>query len=203
MAHRITYKPQGRLLSSAVGEITVAVEGEYVDVMLTATGGIVIRSERYYACGGYVTLYDLGSLIEAEMRKSGQPTGDSLSSIIADAASFAAVRPGDITLLNFTVSCGLRSISCFVDNSLDDHETFYFRNCFNVWDWATLPVAATAKTDVDHSIAIINGKSRFYNQSTAKTYEVLTGPLTSYKSEWIDQLSESKTWKFFSNSIRQ
>ena len=203
MAHRITYKPQGRLLSSAVGEITVAVEGEYVDVTLTATGGIVIRSERYYAYGGYVTLYDLGSLIEAEMRKSGQPTGDSLSSIIADAASFAAVRPGDIMLLNFTVSCGLRSISCFVDNSLDDHETFYFRNCFNVWDWATLPVAATAKTDVDHSIAILNGKSRFYNQSTAKTYDVQTGPLTSYESEWIDQLSESKTWKIISNSIRQ
>lgn len=146
---------------------------------------------------------DLNSLIETEMRKSGQPTGDSLSSIIVDAASFAAVRPGDITLLNFTVSCGLRSISCFVDNSLDDHETFYFRNCFNVWDWATLPVAATAKTDVDRSVAIINGKSRFHNQSTAKTYEVLTGPLTSDEAEWIDQLSESKTWKIISNSIRQ
>ena len=47
MAHRITYKPQGIILSSAVGEITVAVEGEYVDVTLTATGGIVILSERY------------------------------------------------------------------------------------------------------------------------------------------------------------
>ena len=134
---------------------------------------------------------DLSSLIETEMRKSGQPTGDSLSSIIADAASFAAVRPGDITLLNFTVSCGLRSISCFVDNSLDDHEPFYFRNCFNVWNWATLPVAATAKTDVDRSVAIINGKSRFYNQSTAKTYEVEAGPLTSDEAGWIDQLFSS------------
>ena len=65
MAHRITYKPQGIILSSAVGEITVAVEGEYVDVTLTATGGIVILSERYYAHGGNVTLYDLGSLIES------------------------------------------------------------------------------------------------------------------------------------------
>ena len=298
MAHRITYKPQGRLLSSAVGEITVAVDGTYVDVTLTATGGTVILSERYYAYGGYVTLYDLGSLIEAEMRTSGQSIADftlrvftdsvnnkadscvlhilycdrftvctdiptflkenflttlsmrrvapdttlslflyaekgesigysvahtfrkkdsealyrhpytsdvsriaessgiiqlniSLSSIIADAASFAAVRPGDITLLRFTVYCGQRSISCFVDYSLDDRETFYFRNCFNVWDWATLPVLTTAKTDVDRSVAIINGKSLFYNQSTAKTYEVQTGPLTSDEAEWIDQLFSS------------
>lgn len=298
MAHRITYKPKGILLSSAVGEISVAVDGDFVDVTLTASGGSVILSERYYAYGDYVTFYDLGSLIEAEMRKSGQSTADftlrvfsdtvdnnadscvlhilycdrftvctdipaflkenflttlsmrrvapdttlslfiyaekgesidysiahtfrkkdsealyhhsycadvgknadssgviqlniSLSSIIADAASFAAVRPGDITLLRFTVSCGQRSISCFVDYSLDDRETFYFRNCFNVWDWATLPVATTAKTDVDRSVAIINGKSRFYNQSTAKTFEVQTGPLTSDEAEWIDQLFSS------------
>lgn len=32
---------------------------------------------------------------------------------------------------------------------------------------------------------------RIYNQSTAKTYEVETGPLTSDKAEWIDQLFSS------------
>lgn len=298
MAHRITYKPQGRLLSSAVGEIIVAVDGDFVDVTLTASGGVAILSERYYAFGGYVTLYDLGSLIEAEMRTSGQSIADftlsvftdsinnkadscvlhilycdrftvctdistflkenflttlsmrrvapdttlslffyaekgesieysvahtfrkkdseilyrhpytadvskiaissgiiqlniSLSSIIADAASFATARPGDITLLRFTVSCGQRSMSCFVDNSLNDRETFYFRNCFNIWDFATLPFLTTAKTDVDRSLAVINGRSRFYNQSTAKTYEVEAGPLTSDEAEWIDQLFSS------------
>lgn len=298
MAHRITYKPQGVILSSAVGEITVAVDGDFVDVTLTATGGIVILSERYYAHGGYVTLYDLGSLIEAEMNKSGQSCEDftlrvftdsvnnkadfcvlhilycdrftvctdipaflrenflttlsvrrvapgtalslffyaeqgesiaysvahsfrkadsearyqhsytidsgktadssgivqlniSLSSIIADAASFATARLGEISLLSFTVRCGQRSVTCFVDNSLTDLDSFYFRNCFNVWDSATLPVVTTAKTDVDRSLAIINGKSRFYNQSTAKTYEVEVGPLTSDEAEWIDQLFSS------------
>lgn len=84
MAHRITYKPQGIILSSAVGEITVAVEGEYVDVTLTATGGIVILSERYYAHGGYVTLNDLGSLIEAEMNKSGQACADFTLRVFTD-----------------------------------------------------------------------------------------------------------------------
>lgn len=298
MAHRITYKPQGVILFSAVGEITVAVDGDFVDVSLTATGGIVILSERYYAHGGYVTLFDLGSLIEAEMNSSGQSCEDftlrvftdtvsnkadscvlhilycdrftvctdipaflrenflttlsvrrvapgtalslffyaeqgesiaysvahsfrkadsearyqhsytidsgktadssgivqlniSLASIIADAASFATARLGEITLLSFTVRCGQRSVTCFVDNSLSDLDSFYFRNCFNVWDVATLPVVTTAKTDVDRSLAIINGKSRFYNQSTAKTYEVEAGPLTSDEAEWIDQLFSS------------
>lgn len=298
MAHRITYKPQGIILSSAVGELQVEVDGDFVDVTLTATGGIVILSERYYAHGGYVTLYDLGSLIEAEMNKSGQSCADftlrvftdtvsnkadscvlhilycdrftvctdiptflkenflttlsmrrvatgstlslflyaeagesleysvqhtfrkadsdapyqhryimdsgktadtsgvvqinvPLSSVIADAAGFATARPGDITLLSFTVRCGQRSVTCFVDNSLTDLESFYFRNCFNVWDTATLPVVSTAKTDVERSLAIINGQSRFYNQSTAKTYEVEVGPLTSDEAEWIDQLFSS------------
>lgn len=298
MAHRITYKPQGRLISSAVGELTVAVDGDSVDVTLTAPGGIVILSERYYPYGGYVTLYDLGSLIEAEMRTSGLSTADftlrvfsdtqnnkadscvlhilycdrftvctdipaflrenflttlsmrrvapgstlslffyteqgesiaynvahsfrkggsdsifqhtfivdsgktatssgvvqiniALSSVIADAASFATARLGDIMLVSFTVRCGQRSISCFVDYSLDDRETFFFRNCFNVFDFATLPVLTTAKTDVDRSLAVINGKSQFYNQSTAKTYEVEATRLTSDEAGWIDQLFSS------------
>ena len=115
----------------------------------------------------------------------------SLSSIIADAASFATARLGEISLLSFTVRCGQRSVTCFVDNSLTDLDSFYFRNCFNVWDSATLPVVTTAKTDVDRSLAIINGKSRFYNRSTAKTYEVEAGPLTSDEAGWIDQLFSS------------
>ena len=94
-------------------------------------------------------------------------------------------------MLSFTVRCGQRSVTSFVDNSLTDLESFYFRNCFNVWDSATLPVETTAKTDIERSFAIINGKSRFYNRYTAKTYEVQTGPLTSDEAEWIDQLFSS------------
>lgn len=300
MAHRITYKPQGIILSSAVGEITVAVEGEYVDVTLTATGGIVILSERYYAHGGYVTLYDLGSLIEAEMNKSGQSCADftlrvftdsvnnkadscmlhilycdrftvctdipaffrenflttlsmrrvapgstlslffyaeqgesvaytvahrfrtadsdaifshsyvadsgktasasgvvqlniSMSAIVADAASFAAVRLSEVEVLTFTVSVGQRSVTCHVDASLADRDSFAFRNCFNVWDVALLPCVTTAKTDVDRSLAVVNGTSSFYNQSVNKTYEVVAGPLTSDEADWVDQLFSAHT----------
>lgn len=86
MAHRISFKPQGIILSSAIGNIGVDVDGSYVDVTLTAPGGIVVLTERYYAYGGYVTLYDLASLIEAEMRTSGYSTADFTLSVFTDRA---------------------------------------------------------------------------------------------------------------------
>jgi hypothetical protein len=113
------------------------------------------------------------------------------STIIASAASFALVRLGEVMLLSFTVRCGQRSVSFFIDPTLSDADDFCFRNCFNVWDVATLPLVTKAKTDVERSLAVINGSSRFYNQTTAKTYEVETGPLTSDEAEWIDQLFAS------------
>lgn len=298
MAHRITYKPQGIIFSSALGDLDVAVDGEHVDVSLTANAGVVLLAERYYAYGGRVTLYDLASIIESYMRSSGQSCQDftlrvftdttnnkadscvlhilycdrfnvcsdisvflnenflttlsirrvatgstvslflfaeegesvacnishtfrrgdseatyrhsftldsgrtaasngivqlniSLSAIIADAASFATAKLGEISVLSFTVRCGQRSVTCFVDPTLTDSKTFYFRNCFNVWDFAALPLVTTAKTDVERSTAVINGSSRFYNQSAAKTYEVVAGPVSSDEADWIDQLFTS------------
>lgn len=298
MAHRINYKPTGIMLSSALGDVGISIEGTYVDVTLTAPGGIVILSERYYAYGGQVTLYDIASLIESEMRSSGSTfadftlrvftdttsnkadshtfhilycdrfsvctdvelflrenflstlrfrrvndnsttslffftfAGDSLaysvsylarkiengakirntftlgsgnatgwgvqqinvavSSIVADAAAKAGVRLTEVEVVSFTVTCGQRSISCFVDRSLSDPDNcFAFRNCFNCWDVAVLPHITNAKTDVDRSTAVINGSSRFYNQSVNKTYEVTAGPLTADEAAWIDQLLTS------------
>lgn len=298
MAHRITSKPSGILLTSAIGDVDIDVDGAYVDVTLTAFGNIVLLSERYYAHAGRVTLYDIGTLIEDNMQISNAATADftlcvfsdtvdnkadswvihalycdrfttnanvsvflkenflttlsvrrvapnstlslffyaengervsytiactfrkygseakykhqftkdagktassagvmqlniAHSNIIADATGFATARPSDIELVTFCVSVGQRSITFFVDPSLDEREVFYFRNCFNVWDWAALPIVTTAKTDVDRSLAVINGTSRFYNQTTEKIYEVEAKPLTSDEAEWIDQLFSS------------
>ena len=286
------------LLSSAIGDVGIDVDGTYVDVTLTAFGNVVLLSERYYAHAGRVKLYDLGTLIEDNMRISNSATADftlrafsdtvdnkadswvihvlycdrftanadvsiflkenflttlsvrrvtpnstislffyaekgesiaytvahtfrkygseaiykheyymdsgktatssgvvqiniAQSAIVADAAGFALVRPSEIELVMFCVRVGQRSITFFVDPSLDERETFYFRNCFNVWDWAALPQVTTSKTDVDRSLAVINGTSRFYNQTTEKTYEVQAQPLTSDEAEWIDQLFSS------------
>lgn len=299
MAHRITYKPSGILLSSAFGDVGVDVDGAFVDVTLTAPGNIVILSERYYAYGGRVTLYDLASLIEVEMRSCGYSYADFTLRVFTDTTSnkadshtfhilycdrftvctdvpfflkenflttlsnrrvatgstvslfffaeknesiaytiaYRAYRPDinavyngdysldagktassngvlqinvatadiikrivstfstatkDLTVLqSFTVRCGQRSVTFFVDRSLSETETFIFRNCFNVFDMASLPVQTTSKIDVDRSTAVINGTSSFYNQSATKKYEVVAGPLTSDEAKWIDQLFTS------------
>lgn len=297
MAHRIIYKPTGTVLSSQIGDITIDVDGTFVDVRLTAPGNITVLSERYYAYGGSVTLYDLGSLIENEMRTSGIAYGDFTLALLntagavvdsctmhvlycdrftvcTDTDTFLAenflttlqhrrVAPGDTTslfyfaksgenitanvavqwlapglsrvqvhkgtlssgtaaasgvlqlnisqtslcstmaniykrkaseieILNFTVNIGQRSLTCYVDRSLDMmRDAFMFRNCFNVWDVAILPRTTKAKTDVERSTAVVNTRSQFYNQRTTQTFEVETGPLTSDETEWLDQLFTS------------
>ncbi|MCM1142979.1 MAG: hypothetical protein NC453_30815, partial [Muribaculum sp.] len=115
-----------------------------------------------------------------------------VSSIVADAASKAGVRLYEVEVMSFTVTCGQRAITFFVDSSLPgDADSFAFRNCFNVWDVAVLPHITTAKTDVDRSTAVVNGCSQFYNQSVEKKYEVTAGPLTSDEANWLDQLLTS------------
>lgn len=296
MAHSISNKPQGLVLSSAVTEVSVSVDGDFVDVSLIGPGGIEVLAERYYAYSGYVTLYDLRSLMEMVMRSSGIAVADftlkvfsgsdvadscvfhvlycdrfsfssdvptllkenflstlsmrriatdsslslflfaeegenigysvalsfrvrgseevrrhsfsadsgktavssdvvqlniSTSSLCEVAATSTGVKAADVELLSFTVSCGQRSMSFFVDRLLRDSETFWFRNCFNVFDSITLPSVTSAKTDVERTLASVNGSSRFYNQSTSKTYEVQSGPLTSDEADFIDQLFSS------------
>lgn len=298
MAHSISNKPQGLVLSSAVTEITVSVDGDFVDVSLSGPGGVEVLAERYYAYSGYVTLYDLRSLMEMVMRSSGVAVADfklkvysgsedvkadscvfhvlycdrfslcsdvpallkenflstlsmrriapdstlslslfaeegesisysvacsfrirgseeirrhsfsadsgktavssdvvqlniSAASLCDAAATSAGAKISDVELLSYTVTCGQRSMTFFVDRSLRDSETFWFRNCFNVIDFATLPSVSSAKTDVDRTLAVVNGRSRFYNQSTEKTYEVQSGPLTSDEADFIDQLFSS------------
>lgn len=86
MAHRIINKPGGITLSSQIGDIAVSVDGAHVDVRLTASGGITLLAERFYAYGGGVTLFDVASLIEDEMRSSGQSYADFTLTVGNDAA---------------------------------------------------------------------------------------------------------------------
>lgn len=150
--HRILYKPQGRLLSSAVGEIQVAVDGDFVDVTLTATGGIVILSERYYAYGGYVMLYDLGSLIEAEMRTSGQSTGDFTLRVFTD------------TVNNKADSCVLHILYCDRFTVCTDIPTFLKENFLT-----TLSMRCVAP-DTTLSLFIYAEKGESIDYSVAHTF---------------------------------
>lgn len=300
MSHRITYKPTGILLTSQIGEVGIAVDGNAVDVTLTAsTGQLTILSERYYAYGGNVTLYDIGSLIEAEMQGSGQSyatftlkvgngsavhdsitlrvlycdrytlcsntdvflaenflttlqqrriaPGDTLSlsffanageditahiyvrwrrvdspsvlrqhygtlngtnvkaqstgvvqlnisqpSLVNVIADIYGVKAYAIEIVGYTIRVGQRAVTAYVDGTLAVADTFIFRNCFNVWDSATLPCVTKSKTDVDRSTAVVNGTSSFYDQKVEQTFEVECGPLTSDECAWLDQLAASR-----------
>lgn len=300
MSHRITYKPTGILLTSQIGEVGIAVDGNAVDVTLTAvTGQREILSERYYAYGGRVTLYDIASLIEAEMRGSGVAYASFKLSVgngstVHDSVTFNVlhcdrytlctapevflaenflttlqhrrVAPGDtlslfyfakqgeditahidvrwrradspeilrqhygtlngtnvktqstgvvqlnisqpslataisnahgvktyaIEIVGYTVRVGQRAVTAYVDGTLAANDSFLFRNCFNVWDSATLPCVTKSKTDVDRSTAVVNGISSFYDQKVEQTFEVECGPLTSDECAWLDQLAASR-----------
>lgn len=71
MAHRFLYKPIGIRLSSQIDDLPISVDGTFVDVQIKAPMAQLVLSERYYAYNGNVSLYDIGSLIEAYMRSSG------------------------------------------------------------------------------------------------------------------------------------
>ena len=110
----------------------------------------------------------------------------STSDIINNVGGDYGANANEIELLSFTVTCGQRAVTCFVDRSLPgETESFAFRNCFNVWDVAVLPHITTAKTSVDRSTAVVNGASQFYNQSVEKKYEVSAGPLTADEARGI------------------
>ena len=130
VAHRIIYKPSGIILSSALGDIPIAVEGDYVDVLLTTTAQTIL-SERYYAYGGTVTLYDLASLIEAEMRSSGLPYADFTLRVFSD------------TTANKADTCTLHILYCDRYTPHTDVPTFLAENFLT-----TLPIrrVATAAT---------------------------------------------------------
>lgn len=107
-------------------------------------------------------------------------------------AAFTPTVSTLIEVVTATVSVGQRSVTLYVDRSLDMmRDAFMFRNCFNVWDAAILPRTTKAKTDVERSTAVVNTRSQFYNQRTTQTFEVETGPITSDEAEWLDQLFTS------------
>lgn len=297
MAHSILYKPQGVLLSYSIGEISISVDGDYVDVLLDMPGK-TLYSERLYPFDGIVTIYDIASLIEHEMRAAAlayaefslkvfsdtvtekadvylmrilycdryvpqvdtqcflaenflstlnmrrvsdssaisifffAEEGESVAYSVEyrgrrldngeavhqrayfDSGSTAAaagivqvnIQVGDMTealadsnslsldmvkLQSFTVRSGNRSMSFFIDDLMEDADCFYFRNCFNVWDWAALPAVTSAKTEVEKSTAVINGSTLYYDRSSSKSYQLDSAPLTSDEADLIDQLITS------------
>lgn len=96
-----------------------------------------------------------------------------------------------LEIVGFTVNCGDRSTTFYVDKALANAHKFRFHNAFNIPEFAYLRAVTKAKTEVERTLATINGISLFYDQTATKSYEAETEALTYEEAQWIDQLLTS------------
>ncbi len=68
MAHEIKYRPVGMVFTSSLPDVPVDVDGDYVYVRLSHRLSGTLFYERLYPYDGRVTLCDLRSLVEEDMR---------------------------------------------------------------------------------------------------------------------------------------
>lgn len=68
MANRFSFIPSGYILSSSLGDISISTDDDFVDVKLFNIALAPLLSERFYTFAGKVTIHDLASLIESDMR---------------------------------------------------------------------------------------------------------------------------------------
>lgn len=116
--------------------------------------------------------------------------------IIAHDVSSVADRVGQlagqaITLLQFTLRCGSRSVDCFVDRSLAASRRFLFRNAFNAVEMLTLPGVTTAKSKVERKEADILGETSLYSLTPSKEYEMQSAGLTDDECLLCEQMFSS------------
>ena len=100
----------------------------------------------------------------------------------------ASTTEGNVELLSFTVRCGDRAQTFYVDKSLRGCARFYFRNCFNAPDCFFGKWLITAKTKVERSIAVIAGSSQFYDATSTQSFEVQSGGLTPDECAIAEQM---------------
>lgn len=94
------------------------------------------------------------------------------------------------TLKSVTVHRGERYATFFITDK-EPTAVFMFRNTFNRQEQAFLFAETTHKTDIDHSEAVCNGVTKYYDKTIDETFEVETSNLTYEEAEWLTQLLES------------
>ena len=95
------------------------------------------------------------------------------------------------TPICFTVECGRRRMTFYVDPSLSAAPVFHFNNCFNVLEQLSVQCVTTAKIKKDHAIALIGNEAQLYDVTLSKEYETQTGPLTPDECEQMEQMLTS------------
>lgn len=264
-------------LTSQIGNITAQTDSprETVTVAHYDAGQNYLFSTVLYAFNGYVTLYDVASIIEEDMRKYGMSVGDYLIRIGNDSlriepvycdymavglnldgcflstmtsqrvyvdsafeinslpnrdpvnlvclyrdsdgvtGSYAFPSSGpdfehgcvrgtfrmildrlneelnaEVSLIAVTVRNGSRSKTYYImPGDADVH--FYFRNCFNAFDYIDLKGIITEKTAVSRELAICAGRASQYDRRVNQTFEFQSEPLTMQEAETVSQLVAS------------
>ena len=154
------------------------------------------ESTGYYIAANYRVAGTVGVLTETASINAGEtaatPGVVEINLTIEGIAATLVNESADaVEILSFSVFCGNRAVTFFVDRELEGGDSFTFRNCFNAVDSVVLPSVTTTKSIVDRSEVMVNGAAELYDQSLTRSYEVETGPLTSDEAEFIDQLFAS------------
>ena len=100
----------------------------------------------------------------------------------------SAKKIDSLTLQSVTVRCKNRSVTFFIDPTLDGCRKFYFLNCFNILECLIFQAETTAKIKSDRSIANVGKGSSFYDVTNSKEYETETAALSPDDSVLIEQM---------------
>ena len=108
--------------------------------------------------------------------------------ILGQASVQAGVVIRDLQIVSFSVSCGSRALSYYVDPALSEDACFTFRNMFNVTERIYLPCATTTNTELEQQSGIIDGTLVMYDRVLTRSYTVTTGPLSVREARTVDAL---------------
>lgn len=263
-------------LTSQIGNISAQTDSSKETVaLLNAKTGRVLFATTLYAFDGNVTMYDISSLIEADLRNAGvsfrnyilqigsdsikinpvycdcvapevdvhnrflttmhsqrvyadswyelntipneddvsllclfKETDGSVGSYIIPSenkafssgctrGSFAMVQAAlnnelgrDVSLIAVTFRNGPRSKTYYILPGSPDVR-FYFRNCFNAFEYMDLRGVIKEKTDVSRELAVCAGRASQYDRKINQTFEFQSEGLTEQESRSISQIVSS------------
>lgn len=118
--------------------------------------------------------FSVNEILGYVLSLAGSPSGTSLASVAY-----------------FSISHGsMQKIFYLVDHPF--FLTFGFRNIFNAYEYIDVVGTVKRKTQFDRDTAVCSGVTRQYNQTSERTYEVQTGPLTDDQVRELEQLIGSR-----------
>ena len=184
-AHFLTLMPVRRLASADLLSVSYyADDSDQVDESVSAdlrrvSDGTVVRVSHVIRSGWWPPDADVYaiSIGEAELQEL--------------AATEHGGSAADYVPLMAVVRCDRRTMTAYFDPELREQPVLMYRNCFNVLEAVSLPSVTTAKTAVERSTAVRDGRLRLYDQTVTKEFEVEAGPLLKFEADAIDELLSS------------